>query len=279
MACRFNMDPNYRIDSITKGAVQELLREYPAVVSEKLHALDEARYESIPTALASRDNASLTKPEVARLVEWKLSHGTFRPTLKKLVDQNSDDDIASTTRDGFDSFAQDPHANIKSSLTKLTELKGIGPATASLLLSVYDPAQAPFFSDELFRWVFWEDKKGDGWDRKFKYTPKEYLELFEKIQQAQKRLEGVKAVELEKVAYVLGKRAAGRSEKTDMKLEDKSSLKSDDKDLKRKAKSEADSEPKSKEHKTKKAKVSKSVDKEPTKGTRTSARVKERDVK
>lgn len=103
-------------------------------------------------------------------------------------------------------------ASAKTSLNSLTQLKGVGPATASLLLSVRYPDTAPFFSDELFRWCFYQDGKGKGWDREIKYNLKEYLELFEKVQQLRARFEGdfkrfVSAVEIEKVAYVLGKQS------------------------------------------------------------------------
>ena len=46
--------------------------------------------------------------------------------------------------------------------------------------------------------------------RSIKYTPKEYLELFEKLQELLKRIQ-VEAVDAEKVAYVLGKRASGKA--------------------------------------------------------------------
>ena len=98
----------------------------------------------------------------------------------------------------------------------MTKLKGIGPATASLLLSVYEPHTAPFFSDELFRWCFFEEGKGKGWDREIKYNLKEYLDLYGKVQELRERFKkdyrrGISAVEIEKVAYVLGKQATGGS--------------------------------------------------------------------
>ena len=117
------------------------------------------------------------------------------------------------TRDGFKAFAGKSSKHAKEALNILIKLRGIGPATASLLLSVFDPDTAPFFSDELFRWCFFEDGKGHGWDRDIKYNVKEYLELFDKVQQFRERFikqskREVAAVEMEKVAYVLGKLAA-----------------------------------------------------------------------
>jgi hypothetical protein len=85
------------------------------------------------------------------------------------------------------------------------KLKGIGPATAALLLSTYEPEELPFFSDELFRWAFWKDAPGSRWDRKIKYSLKEYRDLVARVDELRDRL-GKGALEAEKVAYVLGKR-------------------------------------------------------------------------
>lgn len=137
------------------------------------------------------------------------SHGKFRPSLKGLVQQNSEEFVKETTAAGFSADSWDDSLNI------LTKLKGIGPATAALLLSTSDPDKLPFFSDELFRWAFWESKSGSGWDRKIKYSIKEYRELKEKVDELRERI-GNGALEAEKVAYVLGKREAdlGTSEKS-----------------------------------------------------------------
>lgn len=128
-------------------------------------------------------------------------HGTFRPALKSLVQQNNAKDVEETSRKGFAEFKD---GNPKDAIKTLTSLKGIGPATASLMLSVYNPDKAPFFSDELFRWAFFESGRGNGWDRRIKYTAKEYAELYDKVQELISRL-NVSAVDTEKVAYVLGK--------------------------------------------------------------------------
>jgi hypothetical protein len=63
----------------------------------------------------------------------------------------------------------------------------------------------PFFSDELFRWCMWDEPGSpNGWQRKIKYNVKEYEILLEKVDVLVKRL-GVRAVDAERVAWVLGK--------------------------------------------------------------------------
>lgn len=99
-------------------------------------------------------------------------------------------------------------------LDKLTELKGIGPASASLLLSVCDPDSVPFFSDEAFHWVmagvdFAGNPGGKNWDRKIKYNRKEYGEYIKRVRGLMKRLGGdIKAVDVERVGWVLGRERA-----------------------------------------------------------------------
>ncbi|KAM0715537.1 hypothetical protein Q7P37_009035 [Cladosporium fusiforme] len=188
-------------DRISKDDFEKVLSRYPETVPSKLAELEEKRLSIIPARLTERKakgNAYLTKDEVVTLVDWKLSHGTFRPSLKGLVQQNSEDFIEETTTAGFSADSVNDQLNI------LTKLKGIGPATAALLLSTSDPEKLPFFSDELFRWAFWEDKPGSRWDRKIKYSLKEYRELVARVDELTSRISKT-ALEAEKVAYVLGK--------------------------------------------------------------------------
>jgi hypothetical protein len=130
------------------------------------------------------------------------------------VSSNSASEIKSVTSSAFSAYADSP-SNIAGPLATLTRLKGIGPATASLLLSVYDPESAPFFSDELFRYLHWEAPGVKGWNRPIKYNAKEYVSLAERARDILDRFDakdGVTAIRLEKVAYVLGKEAINLSE-------------------------------------------------------------------
>jgi predicted flap endonuclease-1-like 5' DNA nuclease len=91
---------------------------------------------------------------------YSRKHGTFRPKLLSLVESNPAPQIASTTRTAYAELSTLHHPKLKpaytkddrpnpraTALKKLSELKGIGPATASLLMSVFDPDGVPFFSD------------------------------------------------------------------------------------------------------------------------------------
>ena len=128
------------------------------------------------------------------------------------------------TRNAFEIYEADKEKYAKA-IMALGKLKGIGPATSSLLLSCYDPVQVPFFSDELFRYLHWEEAKTKGWDRKINYTIKEYKSLFEKLRELLERLEKesgkeVSAIDIEKAAYVLGKDELQKSKELPLDTED-----------------------------------------------------------
>ncbi|KAL2423422.1 hypothetical protein ABEF95_008511 [Exophiala dermatitidis] len=90
-----------------------------------------------------------------------------------------------------------PTSTVTAALDLVCKLTGIGPATGTLVLNVYDPVHIPFFQDEMFMWFFPETKS-----EKLKYTQKEYVQLLEAARPVLKKL-GIEAVELEKVSFVL----------------------------------------------------------------------------
>jgi hypothetical protein len=124
-------------------------------------------------------------------------HGTYRPTLPKLVASNSDSAVEEATSAAFAHHAQDP-SDIQGTLKLLsTPLKGVGPATASLILAIHDPHSVTFFSDEVYRWLTADGKKVSP-----KYTAAEFSNIHASAKDLMDRLK-VTPIEIEKVAYVL----------------------------------------------------------------------------
>lgn len=115
--------------------------------------------------------------------------------------------VQNTTAKAFKLFASQGSDGVRKAVAELSSLKGIGPATASLLLSVYEPAEVPFFGDEVFMWVVLGGKRG-----KIGYTAKEYSSFVEKVGEVTGRL-GVTAEEVEKAGFavVRGQGEAGES--------------------------------------------------------------------
>jgi hypothetical protein len=117
----------------------------------------------------------------------------------KLVASNEPAGVKKNVSDAITDYKKKSDAS--SAISILAKLKGIGPATASLLLAVHFPDRVPFFSDEMFYWLC-----GGGKVSTIKYNTKEYQLLNEQAAKLTKRL-GVKAVDAEKVAFVLFKRS------------------------------------------------------------------------
>ncbi|KAL9598175.1 MAG: hypothetical protein Q9219_004672 [cf. Caloplaca sp. 3 TL-2023] len=219
---RDGMKLSFTSSQISRSNFTHALQDYPKHVSSDLKPLNDRRYHEIPASIAQREKDGkpiLDKEELQDLVEWKLKHGTYRPSLAKLVASNSAEAVRSTTASAFSLFAASEIHDPSKAIATLCTLRGIGPATASLILACYDAVRVPFFSDELFRWMHWEDgevssnggskkrkagsEKG-GWERKIKYTAKEYLSLFDKVRALSERLGSeIKAVDIERVARVI----------------------------------------------------------------------------
>jgi len=204
-------------DTITPTALTTILARYTHTVPPKLAALETARLHTIPAAVraraASKPGPHVTPAELSQLVEWKLRHGTWRPGLAAQAASNDARAVQDASGRAFallDGGAGG--GDVPAALKALLALRGVGPATASLLLSVAAPDHVPFFADELFRWVHWDGvgaKPGKGWARPIGYTPKEYRSLAERVKRLRARLKEdgreTSALELEMVAYVLGK--------------------------------------------------------------------------
>lgn len=196
---------------------------------------------------------------------FRSRHGKFRPTLMSLISSNPAPLVSSTISSAVSAYrsslpppsssssssssSSPPPARTSSStsgapppapaaatagaLLALCSLRGVGPATASLLLSVHDPRRAPFFSDEAFLWLC----AGANPRAPIKYVEKEYRALRERAAEVAARLD-VSALDLEKVAYVVmkgsGDDGAGAKDKASKKMATKAEAKVEKPPVKRK---------------------------------------------
>ncbi|KAL5358366.1 hypothetical protein BJX96DRAFT_146411 [Aspergillus floccosus] len=181
--------------------------------------LDDWRYRELPGVVGSRAEGYLNCEEAERLLEWKMKHGKFRPTLLGMLRSNPDKTIRKATTTayaavtGVDKLARcmDFPQTAMEALT--TPLRGVGPATASLMLSV-GSGDHPFYSDDTYLWVVCAAGarrgmvKGNG-ELNVKYNMREYREFWDKVRELQERLvregcahEEVCGENVEKVALV-----------------------------------------------------------------------------
>ncbi|KAK2627481.1 hypothetical protein QTJ16_003447 [Diplocarpon rosae] len=195
--------------SISAADFQDALTRYPAVIqtfSKKprgdalsLEDLDKFRYQVAPVNFSKNTGRNINLSDLIKLVDWKLTHGVYRPSLQKLVASNTNEKIESSLNDAFATYAKNP-SDIATVIEKIKEnLKGVGPATASLILAVHDPQNVVFFSDEVFRWL-----TADGKKVKIGYTTKEFETLSTAAKNFMARI-NCTPIELEKVAFVLVK--------------------------------------------------------------------------
>ncbi|KAA8575642.1 hypothetical protein EYC84_004765 [Monilinia fructicola] len=192
---------------ITLSEFSQTLARYPAILNKyskdakdgvtPLQELDKFRYVEAPARFKDGSN-TFTTDDILKLVEWKLRHGAYRPGFLKKVAKNTDETVEAATKDAFAHYKAHP-TEIDVVISKLKEpLMGIGPATASLILSVYDPEHVTFFSDEVFKWLV-----NDG---EHKPTPKYSVAEFQKVHTAAKTLAArlrVNPLQIEKVAFVI----------------------------------------------------------------------------
>ncbi|KAK5632707.1 hypothetical protein RRF57_008421 [Xylaria bambusicola] len=202
-------------ENISLGRFNELLSRYDSLIASmsdekppkpgqsSLLTLDKYRYgEATDLFRSNKPKRQMVLDDVKALVDWKLRHGKFRPTLMKLVSSNEEEVVSNTIQETMAQYWLDD--NVTKAMDAITKLKGIGPATASLLLSVHDPERVIFFSDEAFWWLCCSGQQSP-----IKYNAKEYQQLNIAADKLVKRLQ-VGATDIEKVAYVVMKDNAGK---------------------------------------------------------------------
>ncbi|KAJ5610812.1 hypothetical protein N7510_007531 [Penicillium lagena] len=158
------------IQKTDSNAAEEL---YIQTETDKYLELDQLRYEGLPKKVAERKtgddgkekNGYLIKDELVSIMEWKLKHGVARPTLMGYIKANQANLVRESTATALSALpTADPmlypdEAFPRPSLDALTKpLRGIGPATASLILSISTAEgdashQIPFYSDDVYLWL------------------------------------------------------------------------------------------------------------------------------
>jgi hypothetical protein len=130
------------------AAWQAAAERYPAVIAAMarqasgLDELDEWYHTALPRLLAERDPVFLTRDELVSVTRWKMKRGVWRERNLVLVKGNMEDTVRETSTAAF-AAVPDPRKPV----ALLSQLAGVGPATASAALAAHAPAHYPFFDE------------------------------------------------------------------------------------------------------------------------------------
>jgi hypothetical protein len=173
------------LESTSHEVWSELLDSYWDVLREhktkpKLHDLERWFVNTLQESVAR--TGVFTKNDLIKLIEWKGTRGKFRPALVRFAKDQSDDAVCKASRKAFAALRKDKSETLSDesmliAMKPLLDLRGIGPATASAILSSGD-ARIPFMSDELLMACL----------RDRKYTLKHYFSMVEKLKDARDRI-------------------------------------------------------------------------------------------
>jgi hypothetical protein len=123
------------------------LRSYEAVIARQsvrgaLQELDDWYRLRLPAEIAAQKPRHVTLEQLVQITKWKMSRGVWRARNLELVRGNAPSQVAALSEAAL---ARAPHATVP--LTKLSELAGVGPATASAVLAAAEPEIYPFLDD------------------------------------------------------------------------------------------------------------------------------------
>lgn len=113
----------------------------------RLAELDRWYRTGLPDTVRARTPMTITHAELVRVTEWKMARGVWRaPNLVK-VKANAPEAVELAGR------AAATASSLNQAVGAFTELEGVGPATASAVLAVMDPARYPFLDEDVARQV------------------------------------------------------------------------------------------------------------------------------
>lgn len=109
----------------------------------RLVTLDCWYREGFPASIASRRPPHVTHADLVKVTEWKMTRGVWRARNLALVRGNDAEEVTSASAAAL---AAIPHPT--KPIATLAKLAGVGPATASAVVSAAAPETYPFL-DEL----------------------------------------------------------------------------------------------------------------------------------
>ncbi|CAJ1954471.1 unnamed protein product [Cylindrotheca closterium] len=163
----------------------------------------------------------ISKEELMAIVRWKFSVGKKRPALMKHLNSNTDKFVKQCSENAIaharsieasDAWSDD---DIKCCINHLTELSGVGPATASAIVSMIRPDVFPYMYDECI----------DTFLPRRTYTLPVYLEVAKACTQLANELNGWTTARVARVLWVAARVCASNEGMKDYTLNKSKTLK------------------------------------------------------
>jgi hypothetical protein len=204
-----------RLAAITDVSVWERVEGQQMEVTSSIKSLDvlTAKGETLASKLQQKKGKSscITKEELLEVViEWKFAVGKPRRALMKFLHSNSDDDVQTYSTNAISNAkatlpsdeTEQLDESIKEALQELTELKGVGPATASAVLTLVRPDVFCYMYDEVI----------DCFLPKRTYTLPVYLELNRECRNIASQLPGWNSARVARALWVSARICAAGGE-------------------------------------------------------------------
>jgi hypothetical protein len=118
------------------------------VGGERLVNLDVWYRNTLPGLISERQEPCIYSDELEGIAAWKMRRGVWRERNRYLISQNAPEKVEELSRAAFRSALDVSEADHNRPIKLLSELSGVGPATASAVMAAYAPDKYPFF-DEL----------------------------------------------------------------------------------------------------------------------------------
>ena len=96
----------------------------------------------------------MTFEQLCTVMKWKFSKGKSRP-LWKHINANSEESVQQYSKIAFSKvFENVNESSISAAINELSNLKGVGPAGASAILSLFRPELFVFMDDEVIECLY-----------------------------------------------------------------------------------------------------------------------------
>lgn len=149
------------------GVWEKVVEKYNVMLFKKggKSLVEKDRFcERLGEKLRGAEVRSVSKEELVKVIEWKFAKGKPRPYMKHIL-ANTNGHVQDWSNAAF---LEADNNHVEEAIDALTNLKGMGPAGASAVLSLYRPDVFVFMDDEVIECLY-SGKRG--------YTKAIYLEV------------------------------------------------------------------------------------------------------